>query len=135
MATKTKTTKVNETKALASLADLRSQLPQAVMERRDVADGLLISLLSGTHILLLGLPGTAKSLIIRLTCKAITGAEWFSWLLTKFSTPEEIFGPYDLQGLKVGSYKRIVDGKLPTAHVAFLDEIDGASARQVSFAR
>lgn len=114
--------------ALGKLQALRSQLPQAVLERRDVADGLLLALLSGTHLLLLGLPGTAKSLLIRLVCSAVEGGQWFSWLLTKFSTPEELFGPYDLQGLKAGRYERITTGKLPEAHLAFCDEIFKANS-------
>ena len=73
--------------------------------------------------LLLGVPGTAKSLITDTICASITDAQYFQWLLTRFSTPEELFGPVSLKSLENDDYRRIVDGKLPEAHIAFIDEI------------
>ena len=107
----------------APLASLRSALRARFVERDRVVDGLLIALLARQHVLLLGPPGTAKSLLARTLCASLEGARFFEWLLTKFSTPEELFGPVSLQALEAGRYERVIEGKIPEAHVAFLDEV------------
>ena len=56
-------------------------------------------------------------------CRRIAGADYFQWLLTRFTTPEELFGAVSLQGLEEDDYRRVTDHKLPEAHVAFLDEV------------
>jgi MoxR-like ATPase len=56
-------------------------------------------------------------------CRRVEGAEYFQWLLTRFTTPEELFGAVSLRGLEEDDYRRVTDHKLPTAHVAFLDEV------------
>jgi MoxR-like ATPase len=61
-------------------------------------------------------------------CRRIDGAEYFQWLLTKFSTPEEIFGAVSLKGLEQDDYRRVTTHKLPDAHIAFLDEIFKANS-------
>ena len=76
----------------------------------------------------IGPPGSAKSTIVHALCERIAGASYFHWLLTKFTTPEELFGPVSLQGLEQDRYYRVTDGKLPQAHIAFLDEIFKANS-------
>ena len=61
-------------------------------------------------------------------CRRIEGANYFQWLLTKFSTPEEIFGAVSLKGLEQDDYRRVTLHKLPEAHIAFLDEIFKANS-------
>ena len=56
------------------------------------------------------------------------GARYFQWLLTKFTTPEELFGAVSLRGLENDEYRRVTSGKLPEAHIAFLDEVFKASS-------
>lgn len=104
------------------LTQLRQELCHTFLERERVIDGFLSALLSRQHILLLGPPGTAKSALAQTLCKAFDGAEYFSWLLTRFSTPEELFGPVSLSALQQDRFERKVEGKLPEAHIAFLDE-------------
>src|SRR6266566_3932429 len=105
------------------LKKIRDELRQTFLERADLIDGALAALLSSNHVLLIGPPGTAKSMLADELCGRIEGANYFQWLLTKFSTPEEIFGAVSLRSLEQDDYRRVTDHKLPEAHVAFLDEI------------
>ena len=97
-------------------------------ERADLIDGALAALLSRSHILLIGPPGTAKSMLAEELCTRIEGANYFQWLLTRFSTPEELFGAVSLKGLEQDDYRRVTSHKLPEAHIAFLDEIFKANS-------
>lgn len=92
------------------------------LEREDVIKGMLTALISRQHLLLIGSPGTAKSAIVSDLSKCITWASYFQWLLTRFSTPEELFGPVSLKALEQDTFKRNTTGKLPEAHIAFVDE-------------
>ncbi len=114
--------------AMDRMLALRAGLREALLEREEVVDGALAAMIARHHVLLLGPPGTAKSLLARRLCEGIAGGRFFSRLLTRFSTPEELFGPLDLAALEDGRYERRVDGYLPTGHVAFLDEIFKASS-------
>jgi len=111
-----------------TLTQLRDELRQHFVERDDVIDGMLTATLAGEHILLLGPVGTAKSMLANALCERLQDAHFFGWLLTKFSTPEELFGPISLQSLEHDTYRRVTTQRLPEAHVAFLDEIFKANS-------
>jgi MoxR-like ATPase len=101
---------------------LRASLMAQFPERKDVIDGSLAAVLAGEHVLLIGPPGTAKAAFVR--CLApVFGGSYFERLLTKFSTPEELFGPISLQALAQDRFVRLTAGKLPEAEFAFVDEI------------
>src|SRR6266542_2166206 len=100
---------------------LRSELMARFPERKEVIDGALAAVLAGEHVLLLGPPGTAKSALARAIAQAFGGI-YFERLLTKFSTPEELFGPISLKALEQDRFKRVLTGKLPEAQFAFIDE-------------
>lgn len=109
---------------------IEDELNEFFVEREEVIHGLALAMLSENNILLLGPPGIAKSMTVRAWQSHIeTGeggehAQYFDWLLTKFSTPEEIFGPFSIRALsEEDRYSRITTNKLPEAHLAFLDEI------------
>ena len=113
---------------LEKLKKIRTDLKTRYLERDDVIDGAFCALLTGSHLLLIGPPGTAKSQLANELCRKIAGAQYFQWLLTKFTTPEELFGAVSLRGLENDEYRRVTAGKLPEAHIAFLDEVFKASS-------
>src|SRR5262249_4801728 len=110
------------------LKKIREELRQTFLERADLIDGALAALLSSHHVLIVGPPGTAKSMLADEMCRRIGGANYFQWLLTRFTTPEEIFGAVSLKALEQDDYRRVTDHKLPQAHIAFLDEIFKANS-------
>ena len=110
------------------LKKLRDELKQLFLERGDLIDGALAALLSAHHLLIIGPPGTAKSMLADELCRRIDGANYFQWLLTRFTTPEEVFGAVSLKALEQDDYRRVTTRKLPEAHIAFLDEIFKANS-------
>lgn len=107
---------------------IEHDLNSTFAEREREIRGLIIAALAGEHVLLLGPAGTAKSALANTFCNALDGATFFQWLLTRFSTPEELFGPVSLDGLKHDVFRRVTKNKLPEAHVCFLDEIYKANS-------
>ena len=114
-------------KPLPQLLQLRQDLAARFPERREVIDGALAAVLASEHGLLRGPPGTAKCALGRAIAQAF-GGTYFERLLTKFSTPEELFGPISLSALEQDRYSRVVTGKLPEAHFAFADEVFKANS-------
>lgn len=108
-------------------ATTRRELSAALIERDDEINLCLTAIIAQGHVLLVGQPGTAKSLLCDSLVQWIGGKQ-FSILLTKFSTPEEVFGPISLAGLKADEYRRITTGYIPEAEVAFVDEVWKASS-------
>ncbi|MEZ4547669.1 MAG: AAA family ATPase [Thermodesulfobacteriota bacterium] len=100
-------------RALEKLRKIRAELKARYLERDEVIDGAFCALLTGSHLLLVGPPGTAKSQLANDVCRRIEGAHYFQWLLTKFTTPEELFGAVSLKGLENDEYRRVTAGKLP----------------------
>ena len=107
--------------------ELRTSLNERHYERYDEIDITLTALLAGFHVALIGPPGTAKSMLVEDLTAAFDG-EVFKYLLTKYTTPEELYGPVDLNALKEGVYRRITREKLPEAQFAFLDEVFKANS-------
>jgi len=102
---------------------LQTEMEGHLFERHDELEGLILALLSRQHLLLVGPKGAAKSMMIRMLAGAIEGAKYFERLMTRFTLPDELFGPVSISALKKDRFSRLTRGYLPEANFAFLDEI------------
>jgi MoxR-like ATPase len=123
-----------ETTGVPNLAELSRRLQEgarrlerAFLGKEEVVRLLFVSAVAGEHLIMVGPPGTAKSAIARAFASMID-ARYFDYLLTRFTEPNEIFGPVDIQAFRAGTYRRRIEGMLPQAEVVFLDEIFKANS-------
>ena len=106
----------------ARLGQLAHALQDRFLGKDEVIRLLLIATIAGEHAVLIGPPGTAKSALIRTFARLIH-AQYFEYLLTRFTEPNEIFGPVDIGAFREGRYERRTEGMLPEAEIVFLDEV------------
>lgn len=105
------------------IEDLVASVSAGMFEREEIIAVSLLGALCGQNTFLYGPPGTAKSLISRRIACAFEQPTYFEYLMNRFSTPEEVFGPVSIKALKEDHYIRKTDNYLPKADFAFLDEI------------
>ena len=109
------------------LQDGARQLEAQFLGKEEIIRLLFVSALAGEHLVMVGPPGTAKSALLRGFAQVIE-AKYFDYLLTRFTEPNEIFGPVDIKAFRDGTYRRRIEGMLPEAEVVFLDEIFKANS-------
>lgn len=112
----------------AKFRTIMAEIAAIFLEREEQILAIMRALLAGEHVLLLGPPGTAKSATVVELMRRIVGAFYFETLLTRFSAPEEVFGPVSIMGLQQDKYERKYEGYLPWAHVGFVDEVFKANS-------
>ena len=114
-----------------TVGKLRSEvtdgLKRRFVGRDEVVDLIALAIVAGEHLFLHGPPGTAKSALIRQFATAVQG-RYFEYLLTRFSEPNEVFGPIDLVKLREGTVATVITGMLPEAEFIFLDELFNANS-------
>lgn len=109
------------------LQRVAQQLESSFVGKDETIRLMLIAAIAGEHMLLIGPPGTAKSALVRMFAKLVD-AKYFEYLLTRFTEPNELFGPLDIQKFRDGHYERRVEGMLPEAEIVFLDEVFKANS-------
>src|SRR5436190_7067244 len=109
-------------RAAQKVREVAAGLEQRFLDKSEVIRMLLVTLVAGEHMLIVGPPGTAKSALVRHLARLVD-ARYFEYLLTRFSEPNEIFGPVDIKAFREGTFLRRVEAMLPDAEIVFLDEI------------
>ena len=106
----------------ASLRQAIADAASGLVERETLVELIVLAAVAQEHLLVIGPPGTAKSVAVHRVAETI-GGHYFEYLLGRFTEPNEIFGPVDLRKLKEGVVETQISGMLPEAEIAFLDEI------------
>ncbi len=112
---------------MRSIRELFDVLNSCFVQKEGEIRAILASLVSGEPAILVGEAGTAKTAVVECLAKLID-ARYFYYLLTRFTEPDEILGPLDINALREGRYVRRTEGRLPEAEIVFLDEIFKASS-------
>ncbi|WP_294277214.1 AAA family ATPase [uncultured Chryseobacterium sp.] len=116
------------TQTIEKLNRVLSYVKDTFVGKDDVVDLLGVSLLARENAFLYGPPGTAKSAIVKTLAKTVKDGKNFEYLLTRFTEPNEIFGPFDIRKLKEGELLTNTEGMMPEASMVFLDEIFNANS-------
>ena len=109
-------------KVSAKFQEIARVLNSQFLDKQEIVRLLMISAIAGEHMVLVGPPGTAKSALIRMFSELLD-AQYFEYLLTRFTEPNELFGPVDIKAFREGKYTRRTENMLPKAEIVFLDEI------------
>lgn len=114
--------------AQAKMQQISVEMNNLFVERDELIKLMQLAITTGTNLLMLGPPGTAKSAITYELCGRIENANYFQWMLNKTSDPSEVFGPFSVKEMENDKFMRITTGKLPEAHIAFMDEVFKSNA-------
>ena len=114
--------------AQAKMAAISSEMNNIFVERDELIKIMQLAIVTGSNLLMLGPPGTAKSAITYEMCERIVNANYFQWMLNKTSDPSELLGPFSVKEMENDKFMRITTGKLPEAHIAFMDEVYKSNA-------
>jgi MoxR-like ATPase len=113
---------VDVARASAAFQEVARQLNTQFLDKQEIIRLMLVSAIAGEHMVIVGPPGTAKSAMIDMFARLVD-ARYFEYLLTRFTEPNELFGPVDIAAFREGKYTRRIEGMLPQAEIVFLDEI------------
>ena len=122
------TEKNNQMENIEKLNNVLKHIKDCFIGKDEIIDLMGISLIARENAFLLGPPGTAKSAIVRALSACISDGKNFEYLLTRFTEPGELFGPFDIRKLKEGELVTNTEGMMPEASMVFLDEIFNANS-------
>lgn len=105
-----------------------AEIKSLFVERDELIQLMMLAITTGQSLLMLGMPGTAKSALTYEVCSRIENGKYFQWMLNKTSDPSELLGPYSIKAMEQDKFLRVTTGKLPEAHIAFIDECYKANA-------
>src|SRR5438477_3396527 len=109
------------------VADVLTPMKRAFVGKDEIIDLMGVALVAGENLFLLGPPGTAKSALVHELGRRLQGRT-FEYLLTRFTEPNELFGPFDIRRLREGDLITNTEGMLPEASFVFLDELLNANS-------
>ncbi|HVV86916.1 MAG TPA: AAA family ATPase [Kofleriaceae bacterium] len=118
---------VEVARASASVQEVARILGAAFLDKQEIIRLMLVSAIAGEHMVIVGPPGTAKSAMVGMFARLLD-ARYFEYLLTRFTEPNELFGPVDIAAFREGKYTRRTEHMLPQAEIVFLDEIFKSSS-------
>jgi MoxR-like ATPase len=113
---------IDVARASSTFQEVARQLNAQFLDKQEIIRLMLVSAIAGEHMVIVGPPGTAKSAMINMFAR-LMDARYFEYLLTRFTEPNELFGPVDIAAFREGRYTRRIENMLPTAEIVFLDEI------------
>ena len=116
-----------QTQTPSKLIEIRNKLNQIFVAREAEVDAIIVGLLSREPVILVGAPGTAKTALIESLGKLV-GGKVFTYLLSRFTEPDELFGALDIKAYREGKIQRVINNTILTANIVFLDEIFKASS-------
>lgn len=111
-----------------SVLSIENEINALIKERSEVVRGALVALIAQLHLLMLGPGGTGKSLLVRTLANHIADARYFEVAVDETTDPSQVFGPPDIKAMvEDGKTRRVGDGMLPEANIAFIDEFFNAN--------
>jgi MoxR-like ATPase len=113
---------IDVARASSTFQEVARQLNAQFLDKQEIIRLMLVSAIAGEHMVIVGPPGTAKSAMINMFAR-LMDAKYFEYLLTRFTEPNELFGPVDIAAFREGRYTRRIENMLPAAEIVFLDEI------------
>jgi len=102
-------------------------MKRSFIAKDEIIDLMGVALAAGENLFLLGPPGTAKSALVYDLSRRLHGRA-FAYLLTRFTEPNELFGPFDIRRLRDGDLVTNTEGMMPEASFVFLDELLNANS-------
>ena len=118
---------IDVARASANVQEVARILNSHFLDKQEIIRLMLVSAIAGEHMVIVGPPGTAKSAMVGMFAKLVD-ARYFEYLLTRFTEPNELFGPVDIAAFREGRYTRRTENMLPQAEIVFLDEIFKSSS-------
>lgn len=118
---------------IIKISQIKAEMKARIFEREDVIDDMFRALVAGENILLLGPPGTGKTMLAEIFGEHITDSFLFKWLMNRTTDPSDIIGPYSVKGMERDRFRRVLKGRAADAEFFFADEIFKSNEPALNF--